>query len=200
MEGPAPRRELGVADVDNEYNWRHVQDLRICDAIRAARGSAGLMWSYPTTRRRPASSLGCTSKPAMRLAGLFIPQARELPDIWYQFSAPYTVDGSPSRQSSAGPVRQRTSRPCTRQSHGSTPMQRKSDLLEQPERPLRGRMLRWTRRTAHPDRWVGLWRTAESNHPSNGKPILRSLDADDDIADLLPVSTYRYASTKWSNG
>jgi nucleoside-diphosphate-sugar epimerase len=35
-----------------------------------------------------------TSKPAMRLAGLIVPPARELPDIWYQFSAPFTVDGS----------------------------------------------------------------------------------------------------------
>jgi hypothetical protein len=35
-----------------------------------------------------------TSKLAMRLAGMFIPQARELPDIWYQFSAPFAVDGS----------------------------------------------------------------------------------------------------------
>jgi hypothetical protein len=29
----------------------------------------------------------------MRLAGLFVPEARELPDIWYQFSAPWEVDG-----------------------------------------------------------------------------------------------------------
>jgi hypothetical protein len=30
----------------------------------------------------------------MRLAGLRIPQARELPDIWYQFAAPFVADGS----------------------------------------------------------------------------------------------------------
>jgi nucleoside-diphosphate-sugar epimerase len=35
-----------------------------------------------------------TSKLAMRLAGVFIPQARELPDIWYQFAAPFVADGS----------------------------------------------------------------------------------------------------------
>jgi hypothetical protein len=35
-----------------------------------------------------------TSKLAMRLAGLRIPQARELPDIWYQFAAPFVADGS----------------------------------------------------------------------------------------------------------
>jgi nucleoside-diphosphate-sugar epimerase len=35
-----------------------------------------------------------TSKLAMRLAGLRIPQARELPDIWYQFEAPFVADGS----------------------------------------------------------------------------------------------------------
>ena len=35
-----------------------------------------------------------TSKLAMRLAGLRITQARELPDIWYQFEAPFVADGS----------------------------------------------------------------------------------------------------------
>jgi hypothetical protein len=35
-----------------------------------------------------------TSKLAMRLAGLRIPQARELPDIWYQFAQPLIADGS----------------------------------------------------------------------------------------------------------
>jgi nucleoside-diphosphate-sugar epimerase len=35
-----------------------------------------------------------TSKLAMRLAGLRISQARELPDIWYQFEAPFVADGS----------------------------------------------------------------------------------------------------------
>jgi nucleoside-diphosphate-sugar epimerase len=35
-----------------------------------------------------------TGKLAMRLAGLRIAQARELPDIWYQFSAPFIADGS----------------------------------------------------------------------------------------------------------
>jgi nucleoside-diphosphate-sugar epimerase len=35
-----------------------------------------------------------TSKLAMRFAGLRISQARELPDIWYQFEAPFVADGS----------------------------------------------------------------------------------------------------------
>jgi nucleoside-diphosphate-sugar epimerase len=35
-----------------------------------------------------------TSKLAMRLVGLVIRPARELPDIWYQFSAPFVADGS----------------------------------------------------------------------------------------------------------
>ncbi len=38
----------------------------------------------------------------MRLAGLFVPQARELPDIWYQFSAPFVADGS-SFETAFGP-------------------------------------------------------------------------------------------------
>ena len=68
----------------------------------------GRAWIIPTapplTARALAALVGqdlgrpvklvVTSKLAMRLAGLFIPPARELPDIWYQFSAPFTVDGS----------------------------------------------------------------------------------------------------------
>jgi nucleoside-diphosphate-sugar epimerase len=38
--------------------------------------------------------LAVTSKLAMRAAGLGIPEAREVPDIWYQFAAPFVVDGS----------------------------------------------------------------------------------------------------------
>ena len=38
--------------------------------------------------------LSVTSKFAMRAAGLGIPEAREVPDIWYQFAAPFVVDGS----------------------------------------------------------------------------------------------------------
>jgi len=42
---------------------------------------------------RPVT-LAVTSKLAMRVAGLRIPQARELVDIWYQFSGPFVADGS----------------------------------------------------------------------------------------------------------
>lgn len=38
--------------------------------------------------------LAVTSKLAMRLASLRIRQAGELPDIWYQFSAPFVADGT----------------------------------------------------------------------------------------------------------
>jgi nucleoside-diphosphate-sugar epimerase len=38
--------------------------------------------------------LSVTSKLSMRAAGLFIPEAREIPDIWYQFAAPFVVDAS----------------------------------------------------------------------------------------------------------
>lgn len=36
--------------------------------------------------------LRVVSLPLMRVAGLFIPPARELPDIWNQFAEPFTVD------------------------------------------------------------------------------------------------------------
>ena len=38
--------------------------------------------------------LSVTSKVAMRVAGLFIAEAREIPDIWYQFEAPFVADAS----------------------------------------------------------------------------------------------------------
>lgn len=38
--------------------------------------------------------LSVTSKLMMRAAGLAIAEAREVPDIWYQFAAPFVVDGS----------------------------------------------------------------------------------------------------------
>ena len=38
--------------------------------------------------------LSVTSKVAMRVAGLFIAEAREIPDIWYQFETPFVADAS----------------------------------------------------------------------------------------------------------
>ncbi|HWH13129.1 MAG TPA: hypothetical protein VNT51_00165, partial [Miltoncostaeaceae bacterium] len=38
--------------------------------------------------------LRATRRLAMRLAGLAVPEARELPDIWYQFTTPWEVDAS----------------------------------------------------------------------------------------------------------
>jgi nucleoside-diphosphate-sugar epimerase len=38
--------------------------------------------------------LSVTSRLMMRAAGLVIPEAREVPDIWYQFAAPFVVDGT----------------------------------------------------------------------------------------------------------
>ncbi|MCU0308257.1 MAG: NAD-dependent epimerase/dehydratase family protein [Thermoleophilia bacterium] len=35
-----------------------------------------------------------TGKLAMRLAGIFVPEARELPDIWYQFTTAWVPDGA----------------------------------------------------------------------------------------------------------
>jgi hypothetical protein len=44
------------------------------------------------SRAGTASRARATSKLAMRAAGLFIAAARELPDIWYQYAAPFTID------------------------------------------------------------------------------------------------------------
>ncbi|MER6910472.1 NAD-dependent epimerase/dehydratase family protein [Streptomyces sp. NPDC000594] len=55
-----------------------------------------------TAAGRPARMRGVT-KPLMRLAGLADPAAREMVDIWYQFSRPWTVDDSLYRRT-FGPV------------------------------------------------------------------------------------------------
>jgi nucleoside-diphosphate-sugar epimerase len=71
----------------------------------AADGSAWIVPSAPPLTARALVALiehelqrhvklAVTSKLAMRLAGLRIPEARELPDIWYQFAAPFIADGS----------------------------------------------------------------------------------------------------------
>jgi nucleoside-diphosphate-sugar epimerase len=50
-----------------------------------------------------APRISATPKLLMRLAGFKIPEARELPDIWYQYDRPWLVDAS-RFQAAFGPI------------------------------------------------------------------------------------------------
>jgi nucleoside-diphosphate-sugar epimerase len=97
------------ASADQPRSFSYLPDLARALVILAERDAAeGRAWIVPSapplTARALVSliehdlqlpvKLAVTSRLAMRLAGLRIPQARELPDIWYQFAAPFVADGS----------------------------------------------------------------------------------------------------------
>lgn len=97
------------ADADQPHTFSYLPDIaRALAVLGASDGADGRAWVLPaappiTARELVALiqqetgspvKLSVTSKLAMRAAGLFIPEARELPDIWYQFAAPFVVDSS----------------------------------------------------------------------------------------------------------
>jgi nucleoside-diphosphate-sugar epimerase len=97
------------ASADRTRSFSYLPDLAralvTLGASDAADGRAWIIPSAPPLTLRALLELverelghpvklAVTSKLAMRLAGLRIRQAGELPDIWYQFSAPFVVDGS----------------------------------------------------------------------------------------------------------
>lgn len=97
------------ANADQPRSFSYLPDLAralvTLGASDAADGRAWIIPSAPPLTLRALLELverelghpvklAVTSKLAMRLAGLRIRQAGELPDIWYQFSAPFVVDGS----------------------------------------------------------------------------------------------------------
>jgi nucleoside-diphosphate-sugar epimerase len=97
------------ASADQPRSFSYLPDLAralvTLGASDAADGRAWIIPSAPPLTLRALLELveqelghpvklAVTSKLAMRLAGLLIRQSGELPDIWYQFSAPFVVDGS----------------------------------------------------------------------------------------------------------
>jgi nucleoside-diphosphate-sugar epimerase len=97
------------ADADLPHTFNYLPDVARGLAVLGERDEAnGTAWvlpaAPPVTARAfvaligqacdRAVKLSVTSKLAMRAAGLRIPEAREVPDIWYQFAAPFVVDGS----------------------------------------------------------------------------------------------------------
>lgn len=100
-------RWAGSADVAHTFSY--LGDVAAGLVTLGTRDEAdGRAWVLPTagtiTAREFVGLIGeelgrqvklrTVGRSAMRLAGLFIPPARELPDIWYQFTEPFTVDAS----------------------------------------------------------------------------------------------------------
>jgi nucleoside-diphosphate-sugar epimerase len=97
------------ANADLPHTFSYLPDVARGLAVLGERdGANGKAWVLPaappiTARafvaligqacERPVK-LSVTSKLMMRAAGLAIPEAREVPDIWYQFAAPFVVDSS----------------------------------------------------------------------------------------------------------
>jgi nucleoside-diphosphate-sugar epimerase len=97
------------ANADLPHTFSYLPDVARGLVVLAEREEAnGKAWVLPAapaiTARAFAALIGqacgrtvklsITSKLAMRAAGLRIPEAREVPDIWYQFTAPFIADGS----------------------------------------------------------------------------------------------------------
>jgi nucleoside-diphosphate-sugar epimerase len=97
------------ANADLPHTFSYLPDVARGLAVLGERDEAnGKAWvlsaAPPITARafvalighacgRPVK-LSVTSKLMMRAAGLAVPEAREVPDIWYQFATPFVVDGS----------------------------------------------------------------------------------------------------------
>ena len=105
----AGKRVRWPASADQPRSFSYLPDLaRALVTLGESDAADGRAWIVPSAPPLTARELlglverelgqpvklAVTSKVAMRLAGLLIPQARELPDIWYQFSAPFVADGS----------------------------------------------------------------------------------------------------------
>jgi nucleoside-diphosphate-sugar epimerase len=97
------------ASADQPRSFSYLPDLaRALVTLGQSDAADGRAWIVPSAPPLTARALvaliedelrrhvklAVTSKLAMRLAGLRIPQARELPDIWYQFTTPFIADGS----------------------------------------------------------------------------------------------------------
>ena len=95
------------ADGDQPHSFAYLPDIARALVVLGARTDAdGRAWVLPeapplTAREFVAlieresgepAKLAITSKLAMRVAGLFVPEAREIPDLWYQFEAPFVAD------------------------------------------------------------------------------------------------------------
>ena len=77
--------ELGRRDEALGEVW-HVPTADAVSVRRFAQLAAAAAGTSPKIAR--------TSKPMLRLAGLFVPNLRELPEMWYEFAEPFVLDSS----------------------------------------------------------------------------------------------------------
>ena len=108
------RRALAPADLDAPHSWTYTGDMaRTMIAAGADESAWGRAWHAPTpppvsvrTLAARAATLagaapariGRVPSPLLRLAGLFSPGARELPEMRYQFDRPFVLDSTAAQQ------------------------------------------------------------------------------------------------------
>jgi nucleoside-diphosphate-sugar epimerase len=105
----AGKAASAAGNLDAKHTYTYIDDVGKALAILGERDEAlGQVWHVPnaevtTTRQfinlifeelgRPAK-MSAVGKPMMRLAGLFIPAAREIVEMIYEFEKDFVVDGS----------------------------------------------------------------------------------------------------------
>ena len=82
--------ELGRRDEALGEVW-HVPTAEAVSVRRFAQLAAAAAGTTPKIAR--------TSKPMVRLAGLFVPILREIPELWYEFAEPFVLDSSKIQRS-----------------------------------------------------------------------------------------------------
>jgi hypothetical protein len=108
------RRALAPADLDVPHSWTYTGDMaRTMVAVGAGESAWGRVWHAPTPPPVPVRTLAARAAkladvapariarmPAavLRLAGLFNPGARQIPEILYQFDRPFVLDSTAAQQ------------------------------------------------------------------------------------------------------
>jgi nucleoside-diphosphate-sugar epimerase len=98
-----------AGNLDAKHSYTHIDDIGKALAILGERDEAlGQVWHVPnadatTTRQfvnlifeelQQLARMSAVSKTMMRMAGLFIPGARETVEMFYEFEKDFVVDGS----------------------------------------------------------------------------------------------------------
>ncbi|MEZ0091123.1 NAD-dependent epimerase/dehydratase family protein [Streptacidiphilus sp. EB129] len=108
------RRALAPADVDSPHSWTYTGDMaRALVAVADDESAWGRAWHAPTPPPRsirqladlaatmadaPAARTGRMPTALLRLAGLFSADAREIPEVRYQFDHPFVLDSTQAQQ------------------------------------------------------------------------------------------------------
>ncbi|MDH6575463.1 NAD-dependent epimerase/dehydratase family protein [Kitasatospora sp. MAP5-34] len=111
------RRALAPADVEAPHSWTYTGDMaRTLVAVADDESAWGRPWHAPTPPPRsireladltatlaaaPAARTSRMPTALLRLAGLFSAEAREIPEVRYQFDHPFVVDSSRAQEAFA---------------------------------------------------------------------------------------------------